>query len=202
VSTEKTPRRSTTAAEAAALLEMDPEFQRRRADREAVLAERGKILSDAEKPIVADLRNAGCEVTSVWDLVNTSVPYPQALPILFAHLERGGYPDRVMESLGRALAVRPASIYWQRFRELHQRALGEDENDGLAVAMAASATAEHLAAMVDIVGDPSWGEDRIYLLRAILRVGGLQGREFVEALTSDEVLGKEASALTKKKHPR
>jgi hypothetical protein len=42
------------------------------------------------------------------DLVNTSAPNPSALPVLMEHLERGGYPERVMESLGRTLAVKPS----------------------------------------------------------------------------------------------
>ncbi|WP_241975559.1 MULTISPECIES: hypothetical protein [unclassified Cryobacterium] len=60
-----------------------------------------------------DLRSAGVEVNSVWDLVNTADPYPKALPILLDHLQRGGYPDRIMESLGRALGVGPAASVWE-----------------------------------------------------------------------------------------
>ena len=52
----------------------------------------------------------GVEIDSVWDLVNTAEPYPAALPVLMEHLERDGYPDRVMESLGRALAVKPSGL--------------------------------------------------------------------------------------------
>jgi hypothetical protein len=62
--------------------------------------ERARRLREAERPIVDDLKRAGVSVSSVRDLVNTSVPYPDALPILLAHLKRGGYPERVMESLG------------------------------------------------------------------------------------------------------
>jgi hypothetical protein len=53
--------------------------------------------------------------------------------------------------------------------------------------------------MIEILGDASWGSNRIYLLRAILRVGGTRGREVVASLTEDPVLGKEAAALMKKK---
>jgi hypothetical protein len=199
MSNESKRRGGTSAAELMAQLEADPEFQRKKAEREAVLGERRRVLAGAEAPIVSDLRSAGVEVNSVWDLVNRSVPYPKALPVLMEHLKRGGYPDRVMESLGRALAVGPASVYWQRLRELYGRATGVDEKDGLAVAMAASATAEHLDAMIDILGDASWGSNRIYLLRAILRVGGTRGHEVVASLTDDPVLGKEVSALMEKK---
>jgi Flp pilus assembly protein TadB len=63
----------------------------------------------AELPIVADLRAVGVDVHSVWELVNTSVPYPAALAVLLKHVQLAGYPDRVMESPGRALAVEPAA---------------------------------------------------------------------------------------------
>lgn len=135
----------------------------------------------------------------MWDLVNTSVPYPNAMPVLMDHFERGGYPDRVRESLGRALAVSPASDSWQRLWELYRRATGVDEKNELAVAMAASATSEHLDAMIEILGDGSWGSNRIYLLRAVLQVGGTRGRELVASLADDPVLEKGASTLLKKK---
>lgn len=37
--------------------------------------------------------------------MNTAEPYPAALPILLAHLESGGCPDRVAEGTARALAA-------------------------------------------------------------------------------------------------
>lgn len=65
------------------------------------LIEEGARLSrEAEKPILRDLGDVGEQVSSVWDFVNTSRPYPRALPVLLRHFQQGGYPDRVMESLG------------------------------------------------------------------------------------------------------
>jgi hypothetical protein len=100
-------------------LENDPEYQRKKAAFHAEVQERASVLRAAEQPIVADLRAAGVSVDSVWDLVNTSEPYPNALPVLIEHLERGGYPDRVVESLGRALAVKPAVAFWRRLKALY-----------------------------------------------------------------------------------
>jgi len=56
------------------MLRTDPDY---RAQVEAVEAERGeraRVLTEAERPIVADLNGAGVSVSSVWDLVNTSEP--------------------------------------------------------------------------------------------------------------------------------
>ena len=184
-----------SAAELMAQLSQDPEFQEAAAEREAELQERVSQWRDAERPIVDDLRQVGMAVTSVWDLVNTAEPYPAALPILMEHLERGSYPDRVTEGVARALAVQPAGVYWQRLRDLYVRAAGRDATEGLAVALAASASVENLDDLLALLSDESRGGTRVHFIRSILRVGGGRGREAVEALRKDPVLGKEATAL-------
>lgn len=190
--TARSKRRS--AAELMAELAQDREFQRAAAERAAQLAERVASYRAAEAPIVADLRLAGVDVSSVWDLVNTVEPYPLALPVLLEHLEQGGYPDRVMEGLGRALAVRPAVVWWDRLCALYRRSEGPEEREGLAVALAAAATPAQLDSLVALVGEEPLGESRVHLVRAILRVGGGSGRSVVESLRSDRVLGVEATA--------
>lgn len=181
----------------AEMLRSDPEY---RAQVEAVEAERQarvQELTRAEEPIVRDLTAAGLEVSSVWDLVNTSDPYPDALPVLLDHLRRGGYPDRVMESLGRALAVKPAAFAWDTFRALYLAAKGRGEEEGLAVALAASATPEHLQGLVDLLVVESRGDTRIHFLRPIKRVGGKRGLEVLRSLRSDPMFGREARQLLK-----
>jgi len=144
---------------------------------------------------VSDLRGVGLPLESVWDLVNSSDPYPDALPILVKHLELGGYPDRVMEGVARALAVKPAGAYWTRLRDLYLRAEGPDEMNGLAVALAAAATPDNLDDLLVLLNETSRGETRLYFVRTVLNVGDERGRQTVEALKGDPVLGKEATAL-------
>jgi hypothetical protein len=180
-------------------LRTDPAY---RAQTEAVEAERQARMEElrrAEQPIVEDLRNAGVEVSSVWDLVNTADPYPKALPILLSHLQRGGYPGRVIESLGRALAVKPAASAWERLRHLYLAAHGRGEEEGLAVALAASATAEHLDGLIALLDETSRGSTRIHFLRPIKRVGGKRGLDLLTSLKDDPLFGKEASALLKRR---
>lgn len=178
-----------------AQLAKDPEFQRRKQVRDAERQTRAVELAKAEEPIVADLHAAGVEVTSVWDLVNTSIPYPAALPVLLDHLQRGGYPDRVLESLGRALAVTPMNSSWPVLRGLYLRARGRGEEEGIAVALAASATADQLDGLIDLLGEDARGDTRILFLRPIKRLGGPRGRTVLESLTADPMFGKEARAL-------
>lgn len=183
-----------TAAEIVAELAADDVFQEAKAEREAELQIAVETLRAAEQPIVADLRDAGVEAASVWDLVNTSEPYPWALPVLLAHLEKGSYPDRVMESLGRALAVEPAVAFWQRLKELYFRATGPGEEEGLAVALAASATPDQAHELAELLRGPGPGRARVHFVRPLLHVGGNQGRKVVEGLRGDPVVGLEVSA--------
>jgi hypothetical protein len=161
---------------------------------EAERSERVRALREAEQPIVADLNRAGVSVVSVWDLVNTSDPYPVALPILLDHLERGGYPDRVMESLGRALAVKPSVAWWDRLKALYLAARNPGEEDGTAVALAASATKDQLDDLIGFLSAAERGESRIYFVRPIKRLGGERGRQVLESVRDDATLGREATA--------
>lgn len=178
-----------------ARLEQDDEYQRRMAAYTAVVQQRARELRAAEQPIVAELCDAGVDVSSVWDLVSTSEPYPAALPVLLKHLQLGGYPDSVLESLGRALAVTPAVAAWDTLRDLYLNARGRGEEEGLAVALATSATSAQLDDLTDLLGQRSRSDTRLHFLSAIKRVGGQRGRDLIESLKSDPMFGEEAQAL-------
>ena len=193
--TRRDRRSGISATELMAQLQNDPEYQRKAQAAEEERQVKVRELARAEQPIVADLRDAGVRVDSVWDLVNTAEPYPAALPVLMGHLERGGYPDRVMESLGRALAVKPTVAFWDRLRALYLAPRGAGEQEGAAVALAASATAAQLDDLFGFLSLEERGQSRIYFVRPILAVGGDRGRQLVKSLRSDPVFGKEATAL-------
>lgn len=177
------------------MLRDDPDYRAKVDAVEAARRQRVQALRSAEEPIVSDLRAVGCDVTSVWDLVNTSMPYHRALPVLLAHLERAGYPDRVMESLGRALAVEPAVTWWDQLKTLYLRAKSPGEEEGLAVALAAAATSVQLEDLTDLVHVESRGQSRVHFIRALLGVGGPAGQATVESLRNHPAVGKEARAL-------
>ncbi len=203
MSSPKLPKGPISAAELARLkeemLRNDPEYRAKVEAVEAERQERARRLRDAEQSVVADLRSAGVQVDSVWDLVNTSDPYPAALPVLVEHFERGGYPERVMESLGRALAVKPSVAFWERLKARWLEARDPGEEDGAAVALAACATKAQIDDLIEFLSVEERGQSRIYFIRPILNVGGDRGREVVEALRDDPVLGKEATALLKRR---
>ena len=192
-----------TAEDFMAALEKDPEYQARIAAQDAATAAGVAVLRRAEQPIVQDLKAVGVDVSSVWDLVNTSVPYPDALPVLKRLLVRGGYPDRVMESLGRALTVGPARPMWDELAEMYQRPRGSGEEVGLAVMLSGTGTEAELDRMMAFVQDETLSPDsRLLFLDTIHRVGGERGRLFLGGLLSDAYFWRTARSLLRTKKRR
>lgn len=192
-----------TAGELMDQLANDPEFQaRERAEEERRLA-REREQNEIERPLVADLEEVGAPVTeSVYDLVNTSEPYPQALPVLMRHLEAGGYPPVIMEGIGRALAVRDSIGYWDRLRACYENAQSEPEQDGVAIALSACATADHVDDLIELLTDDTQGEVRVFFVKTLGKLGGERGRRVIESLVDDPVVGKEATAFVTRARKR
>ena len=106
-------RKSVTAEELMAQLTADPEYMGGIAKRDVELDRKAKELARFERPLLADLRAAGADIDSVWDLVNTRERYPKLVPVLLAHLKRE-YPDKIREGIARALAVPEARAGWKQ----------------------------------------------------------------------------------------
>lgn len=186
-------RQPVTAAELVAELEADPGWVAARAKDERERQARAGKWREAEKPLVRELRRAGFQVDSAWDLVNRSEPYPEALPILLEHLDRP-YPDRVREGIARALAVRGDSRFaWRTLVELYRREPpGTDAKDGLAVALAAIADRSTLDELIGLAEDRQHGESRVLLLAGMTRCRQPTARAAVERLQDDPDVGDEA----------
>jgi hypothetical protein len=90
-----------------------------------------RAIYASEAPLVADLRRAGFDVESAWDLFNRKEPWrkdvpippwPEAVPILLEHLERP-YPFSVREGMVRALTASWGGVAFDRLvRELQRTA--------------------------------------------------------------------------------
>lgn len=153
-------------------------------------------LRAAASPIIEDLRALGYDVKTVWDLGNSGEPYTSAVPVLVEHLSRGGYPEGIMEGLGTVLAVKEAAPYWEVLLRCYRRASGGVEAEGIARALAASATKPHLDTLIELVRDEK-NPARIHFLRPIKRLGAMKGREVLAELAQDPRLGAEAQRLLK-----
>lgn len=184
-----------TAAELMARLNADPEFVAREAQREEERRKREAEYELAEAPLVEELRAAGFQVQSAWDLVNTPGSYPRALPILLAHLPRP-YPAPVREGIARALAVRETkALAWDVLTGLFVKEPEKCVRDGLAVAISAAADDEVLEDVIALAREPRHGASRVLLLWALERSKAPQARAALMELGSDPELTKEVDAI-------
>ncbi len=191
-------RRPVTADQLMARLEADPEFVVGRAAQDDERKRKQAILRRAEAPLVAELRGAGFDVSSAWDLVNTKRPGSAALPILLAHLGRP-HPDRVREVIARALAVRDSLLAWHdRTRLYRDEDQGTDAKDGLAAAIAAVSNDDVIDDLIALAGDPEHGTSRVLLLTAVARSKAPQARTALERLAKDPQLAEEVKRLPKR----
>jgi hypothetical protein len=115
-----------------------------------------------------------------------------------SHLQSGGFPDRVLEGLARALAVKPSIAFWGELSSLYQTAKGAGELEGLAVALAACATESEVPDLMRLASLRR-AESAILLLRPILRLGGAAGRSFIESLASDPLFSTQVAVLLRQR---
>lgn len=186
-----------TAAEFQARLEADPEFVARREERRRARAQKRAAFREAERPLLDDLHRIGLNADSVWDLVNTSHPYPEALPILAEHLSRP-YPDRVRAGIARALAVRDARFAWERLRDLYvAEPVGTETDEALAVALGEACDDSVLEELVELAKDDRRGGKRLMLVSALLRSRTELARETLQELADHPVFEEELKAISR-----
>jgi len=183
-----------TAAELVAELNADPNYVAARAKAEQERQRIAAELRQAQAPLLEDLRLVGVSVSSVWDLVNTSAPYPNALPILLDHLSCS-YPGAVREGIARALAVREAKFAWPKLMRLYQEETHPRAKDGLAVALAAIADDETIDDLISLIIDSRNGPSRLLLLRPLERSSDPKARQTLIQLQNDPELTKEIKVI-------
>jgi hypothetical protein len=138
-------------------------------------------------------------VDSVWDLVNGPNDYDHVVPVLFRHLEAGGYPDRVMEGIARSLAVPASAPFWHRLRDLYLRARGPDEEMGLAAALVGSATRNHYDDLVSLFMAARGRDTRVAFIRPMVRVNRAEAMRFLESIATDPEVAPEIEALMRRR---
>lgn len=193
------PSKKITADELLRKLEDDPEFVRRRVEQESVLAEQIARSKADQAPLLTDLAASGVKAESVWDLVNTTTHYNQALLVLLDHLPRP-YSDSVREGIARALAV-PATrnLGWSLLMDEFRKTNPADKRvkDGLAVALAGASNDSVLADLIDLAKDRSHGSSRVLLLSGIRRSMRPEAKQAIAELVKDPQLAKEIKSWPK-----
>lgn len=166
-----------------------------------------------QEPILKELRGVGWNVKSVWELVNTSTRYAEAIPILLKHLSLP-YSDRTREGIARSLAVPEPEVRkaWPMLVEEYRKApmgwgikdpgsteeLRLSAKDGLACALAVAVTDETMQELIDIIKDPRHGEYRVLLLSALRKSKMPIAKQAIEELASDPDLKKEIASWRRK----
>src|SRR5262249_9336644 len=178
------------------------EFVARQREKEEAIAEKVREWRLAEQPLIVELRQIGEQVESVWDLVNTSRPYPKAIPVLLKHLQRP-YPDRVREGIARALSVPGAKIGW----DILQRTFVDDPTSGTtkdAIGFALSAAADDtvLDDVIRLIRDKKNGESRLTLVPALGKSDDAKALETLKELQGDPELSFEVRKCLRLKERR
>lgn len=193
-----------TLAEHHALLKAEGKWDAylaRKKDRDEVIQRKSGEFARAEAPLVQELRDAGAQVSSVWDLVNTKKPYPKLLPILFVHLDRP-YPERVREGIARALAVPDSRSRWD---ELVNRYLAETDTTtngmkwALHLAIAAAADVTVLDKLIRLACDRRHGRNRAMFVNTLARIDDPRAQAALVELASDPDLADDVQRVTKKR---
>lgn len=172
------PTKSISAAELMSRLQSDPDWVRENAEREArhkaAVEQSREEMAPEQAPLLADLSAAGTKVDSVWDLVNAKWPYPAAIPVLVAHLQRVRHPV-LREGIGRALTVPEARGTAARviLSEL-QRPLGESPHSVrwvLANALTIAGDGSIVSEIKSLIADDRYVDVRERLTKAVENIG-------------------------------
>ncbi len=198
----KRPRGGMTAAEHEAWLKATGQYEAMVERKRKLEEERQKRVAEwrkAEQPLVDELRAAGFDVESAWDLFNRKEPwnkkerirpYPEALPILFKHLQLP-YPDPVREGIARALAEPEARSGWgilKRVFEADPSQSGSGAKFAVGLALANAADDSVLEDVIRLACDARHGESRAGLLFALCRSRQPRARAALLELREDPQL--------------
>lgn len=178
--TMKKKRKPITAQEIVDRLESDPEWVARQQARNAKIDALGDAFKASEAPLVADLRKAGFDVESAWDLFNRKEPwrkdlpisaYPEAIPILLEHFKQS-YPAGVREGIVRALTDKLGYGAFDKLIEEYKRTAdprvtSDEQRDDVELVMATQAKEFHTREELESIMWHRWLSYRFVLANAI-----------------------------------
>jgi len=181
-----------TAAEFMAELATDQEYLRKMQEIEHKMESLGAELTLDERSLVSDLADVGVIVESVWDLVNSTEPYPMAIRVLLDHLRRS-HQVRTREGIARALTV-PESR-GVAFDDLYEQfvAVTEEEAPELAWLLAAAlsesvATESETRTVIDLLQNPGYGKAREMLMPVLVYLPDKEKNSVLNSLSDDPCL--------------
>ncbi|MEM9737960.1 MAG: hypothetical protein AAF770_02575, partial [Bacteroidota bacterium] len=124
------------------MMEKNPAFKKKSA-----------LLDYDQQPVVRDLRAVGLDITDVWDLVNTSDSYPEAIPVLLKHINLP-YIRAIKEGIVRSLIVKESRPIAFRPVLAAYHALADNDMDTYvyALVIGQAMTFEDIDEIITIIG--------------------------------------------------
>ena len=162
------------ASDLMAELQSDPEWveqdRQRRERHKASVDQLQQEMAPEKAPLMADLGVAGYRLNSVWDLVNTSDSYPEAIPVLLKHLPVTTHPV-LRQGIGRALAVVEAEgLAGPALLAELRRERDAETRWVFANTLTIVATRAEREALRELVADPAYEDVRERLSQALKNV--------------------------------
>jgi HEAT repeat protein len=140
--------------------------------------------------LIAELKEKGLSITSIWDLVNSNKTYPQAIDILIKYLPND-YSEKNKEGIVRALTVKAAKGKAASVLiEEYNRTAKEKDNLRWVIgnAIATVMTLQDVERILSIVTDRSNGNSRMQLVVALGTVKSKQVQDALTGLLNDEAM--------------
>jgi hypothetical protein len=180
-----------TASELLRDLAEDTDYRAMLAAKEQIREDFERVLDTDEESLISDLRAVGCNVGSVWDLVNTADTYVDAIPVLLNHLQIAHHP-RTREGIVRALTVPEAKgVAFNVLMEEFLKASLDREPELkwlLAGCLAESATVVDVRRIIELITDPANGRSREILLPALGLIPPDERQSVLDGLSDDPTL--------------
>lgn len=158
----------------------------------------GRVSGEGDR-LIRDLATVGVRVRSVYDLVNTSEPYPAAIPVLVSLLKEGVQDDRVAEGIVRALGVKEArGVAARPLLDAFRQAPSDRWSYKWAIGNSLLVAADKSVVddIIRLVGDKSHGRSREMLVITLGRFRSPQTTQvLIDLLDDPEVAAHAARAL-------
>jgi len=152
--------------------------------------------------LVLDLKQIGIKVKSPWDLVNTSIDYKEAIPVLIKHLPKP-YHIKNKEGIIRALTVKEAKGIANKaiIKEYHKAPKDDSYYRWLfGNAMTQIITKDDVDDVIAIITNTSNGDSRSGFIEALGKIKTPKVKKVLQKLLDDpdKVIKKEVKEILKK----
>jgi len=145
-----------------------------------------ELLLKDDRSVAEALQFAGLRVTSVYDLVNTASPYPEAIPILCRMLHEVRHP-RIKEGILRALSVKEATPLGPDLIRMFRETTANDRPSQslkwvLGNTISVIADESMMSDVIELIENPEHGGARFMLPRALAKAKGQDRDRAVKVL--------------------